>query len=442
MLRRLGSRILVLGLALCLVIVGAPTTARADGPPTPSPRWGCQATGVRVGIYSEVVANRPFVPCSSDQGHVAHATVTVDGSPYKVDVNDPSVRTTTQMGPYADPSAVAHVADAAMGSPLSFEYSETIGVRAVSAYAGGNARTDCRAPMYWYGRSSVAEVHVVQPVTPATLGVHLYPGSEPMDVPIPNVGVLHLNWQHLTATEVIQRAVWLETANPATDVVVAEARAGCLPPTDGSPPTIGVVPAELRFSGYAGDPDPASQSLSIANTGGGTLSYSLSDDAPWLSITPTAGSAPSSSTVSVNTAGLPEGTYIAAITVTSPEATNSPMSVPVQLVLASGAPPTIAVDPTSLSFHGTAFDTRNPLNQSLFILNSGGRTLSYVLTSDAPWLRMTPVNGTAPRWTSVSVTSTGLPPGTYTAKIKVTSFEATNSPLTVPVTLVLTSPLP
>ena len=99
-------------------------------------------------------------------------------------------------------------------------------------------------------------------------------------------------------------------------------------------PTIGVSPTSFSFSGTAGGANPASQSLSVTNTGGGTLSFTASTNQPWLAAAPGSGTAPASVAVSVNTAGLAAGTYTGAVTITSAGATNSPLSVPVTLTVA------------------------------------------------------------------------------------------------------------
>jgi hypothetical protein len=52
-------------------------------------------------------------------------------------------------------------------------------------------------------------------------------------------------------------------------------------------PTIGVSPASLSFSATVGGSNPADQSLSITNTGGGTLNWTASSNATWLSVNPT-----------------------------------------------------------------------------------------------------------------------------------------------------------
>jgi Subtilase family/Viral BACON domain len=98
-------------------------------------------------------------------------------------------------------------------------------------------------------------------------------------------------------------------------------------------PAIGVNPSSLSFTATAGGNDPASQTISITNPGAGTLNWTASDDATWLSVDPASGVAPSTLTASVSIAGLPVGTYNGAITIGATGATNSPLRVPVTLTV-------------------------------------------------------------------------------------------------------------
>ncbi len=110
----------------------------------------------------------------------------------------------------------------------------------------------------------------------------------------------------------------------------------CNATTGGTPsPTIGVSPSSLSFTATVGGGNPASQSVSITNTGGGTLNWSASSNASWLSVSPASGTAPSTLTASVNISGLSAGTYNGTITITATGATNSPLSVPVTLTVNS-----------------------------------------------------------------------------------------------------------
>lgn len=107
--------------------------------------------------------------------------------------------------------------------------------------------------------------------------------------------------------------------------------------SDGTPaiPRIGPSPAALSFSGIAGVAGPASQTLSIHNTGTGVLGFRAAVDSPWLTLSSGDGTAPASLLVSVNSAGLAPGRYAGHIQVSAPEAVDTAVSVPVSLTVSS-----------------------------------------------------------------------------------------------------------
>jgi hypothetical protein len=102
------------------------------------------------------------------------------------------------------------------------------------------------------------------------------------------------------------------------------------PPTQ---PTIDVNPASLSFTATAGGSNPASQTINVANTGAGTLDWTATDNAPWLTVSAAGGTAPSTLTASVDITGLAAGTFNGTITISATGATNSPVSVPVTLTV-------------------------------------------------------------------------------------------------------------
>ena len=99
-------------------------------------------------------------------------------------------------------------------------------------------------------------------------------------------------------------------------------------------PTISLSPTSFTFTGVAGGANPSSKTLTISSTG--TLSWTASDNATWLTVSPASGSAspsaPSIVTVSVSTVGLAVGSYSGTITVSATGASNTPQTVPVSLV--------------------------------------------------------------------------------------------------------------
>ncbi len=119
-----------------------------------------------------------------------------------------------------------------------------------------------------------------------------------------------------------------DTTDQDFALVVYNGQAGA--PTS---PTIGVSPSSLSFTATAGGANPANQSISITNTGAGTLNWTATDNATWLTISPASGTAPSTLTASVSISGLTAGTYNGTITVSATGATNTPVSIPVTLTV-------------------------------------------------------------------------------------------------------------
>ena len=105
-----------------------------------------------------------------------------------------------------------------------------------------------------------------------------------------------------------------------------------------SPSYIKLNRTHINFGAVIGESKTGSQNFLISNSGGGTLNWSVSDNVSWLNCSPSSGSNDGSVTVSVDVTGLSAGTYTGEITVTDPNATNSPQTVSVTLnVYAQGA---------------------------------------------------------------------------------------------------------
>ena len=75
------------------------------------------------------------------------------------------------------------------------------------------------------------------------------------------------------------------------------------------PPALSVGSSSLTFSANAGAANPASQNISISNSGGGTLSWTASNTQSWLTLSAPSGTAPANLGVSISTTGLSAGTY-------------------------------------------------------------------------------------------------------------------------------------
>jgi hypothetical protein len=78
--------------------------------------------------------------------------------------------------------------------------------------------------------------------------------------------------------------------------------------------------------------------VNVSNTGGGSVSFTASDDQSWLAVAPASGTAPAGLSVSAGIAGLAPGTYTGIVTISAPGASGSPKTVGVTLTV-NPAPP-------------------------------------------------------------------------------------------------------
>jgi len=205
--------------------------------------------------------------------------------------------------------------------------------------------------------------------------------------------------------------------------------------------TLAITPTSLSFEQPMGGAAPAAKTLQVSSSGG-TLSFGASattEVGNWLSVSPASGTTPGTVSVSVNGAGLSQGVYRGTVTIVAVGASNSPQTVSVTLTITAAQ--TIAANPTSLTFshqQGAAA----PAAQKIAVTSTGGSlsfTVSASTSSGGNWLSVSPASGTTTAEVSVSVSPSGLAPGTYSGTVRIESPAAANSPLTINVTLTVTA---
>jgi len=214
--------------------------------------------------------------------------------------------------------------------------------------------------------------------------------------------------------------------------------------TVSAPPRIDVSATTIVFGADLAGTNPAAQVVQITNGGGGALSglstsVQYASGAGWLSTTLNASTAPASLTLQASTAGLAAGSYTATVRITSPGASNSPRDINVSFTISAG--PLLVVSPPSLSF--TSSTTASPAPQLVAVSNGGGGALTELTTAvqytgTPGWLTATLNATTAPATLAVQPSHTGLPSGTYTATVRVSAPQASNSPVSIVVTYVVT----
>jgi hypothetical protein len=146
------------------------------------------------------------------------------------------------------------------------------------------------------------------------------------------------------------------------------------------PHDFSVLPTPLTFTTDEGE-NPPSQTLEICNTGNGTLDWSLSDNAAWLSGSPASGSLGEGEcenvVVSVDVAGMGAGDYSATITFTG----SLELGVPVSLHIESAMPDMLvlpaALSASALSISPQQVQPGQDVTISINVANTGGKTGSY-----------------------------------------------------------------
>ena len=165
------------------------------------------------------------------------------------------------------------------------------------------------------------------------------------------------------------------------------------------------------------------RSLTLANSGGGSISWSASSDVPWLLVSPSQGifSQQEKISVAAQRLGLKPGDYHGSFTISSnvSKAQHIEVSMSVQ-PLPPNAGSVLAITPALLSF--TATNSQQNVNpQTLSISNPGTQPLNWSLEPvqdlTCPWLSANPVSETVPpggnMTLTVGVNSQCLLPGVY-----------------------------
>lgn len=184
---------------------------------------------------------------------------------------------------------------------------------------------------------------------------------------------------------------------------------------------------------------PYDTSVTITSTDNNQIPISVTSGASWVTVgTPTgSGFTPTTFTVRVNPAGLPNGLNTTNLTVTASGAVNTPLTIPVVALVSgstSGGSGNLTVSPTALNF-SAAVGGSQPQSQQLTV--SAASSTQFQMSTNVNWISLSPVAGTVlytNQNVTVSVNTSGLAQGTHSGNILLTS---NSLPQSVPVTLVI-----
>jgi uncharacterized protein (TIGR03437 family) len=215
-----------------------------------------------------------------------------------------------------------------------------------------------------------------------------------------------------------------------------------------SGPILATHPGSINLStqGGARIPDAAFTITESRDTG---AALTVSASQAWVRVSPSSGTTSPATrfTVSFDPSVLPNGLSTASIVIRSPGYVNSPLELPVTVIVKSGgvAAGTLSLTPASLSFSGVAGGSQ-PTAQSISV--GAASTLNYTAVASTqaggPWLRVVPpgnINSATNPLVQVGVDTTGLSPAVYTGAITF-SVPAAGFVRVLPVTLTVTGVAP
>lgn len=144
-------------------------------------------------------------------------------------------------------------------------------------------------------------------------------------------------------------------------------------------PALTVNPPSISLSYTTGNPTPAPIGISLGSTAGSFSFTSSNGGTPWISISPAAGTVPSSTSATINPSGLAAGVYNGAITFLAPSTSNAPVTVPVTLTVLAPAPCTYSLSANSSSILAAG-------GSGAFNVIASTPTCSWTASTAAPWI--------------------------------------------------------
>ena len=220
-------------------------------------------------------------------------------------------------------------------------------------------------------------------------------------------------------------------------------------------PVIAFAPASASFGSTAGGANPAAQTVTVSNSGGGTLSglaagavtYTAGQPTGWLTAAFEGSTTdPAPLTLRATTGSLAQGTYTASVPITSTVPGVAAKTFPVTFNIGSAL--VLGSTPSSVSMTAPA-SSGNPAPQNVNVFSVNGNTITglgvsaveYGNGQPTGWLTASLNSTTTPASLTLTATVGTLGTGTYTANVPITAASATNSPLKIPVTFVVPAAL-
>jgi uncharacterized protein (TIGR03437 family) len=194
-----------------------------------------------------------------------------------------------------------------------------------------------------------------------------------------------------------------------------------------------VLPTALTFVAQTGANNviPA-QTVTIAASGNWTAGVNYgSTQTGWIT-TPTSGSGPTTTSISVDPSNLSAGTYTGTVTYQTPSGSQA-----VTVTLSVYSNPVIYTNPGSISIQGANGTILG--STSFQVLASDGSHIPFTASTTTSWLTlMSSATDTTPTFASFQVNLSNLPNGVYSGSINISAPTAADASISVPIVLTVT----
>jgi trimeric autotransporter adhesin len=172
--------------------------------------------------------------------------------------------------------------------------------------------------------------------------------------------------------------------------------------------------ASSTFVHQSGGSPPQPQTVAITSSAyvlAFTVSAVTSDGGHWLAVSPTAtATTPQNVVISITPGSLSPGTYTGAVTISAPNATNSPLAIPVTLTVTNSA---LVASPLSVTFNYQIGGSNQVLSQPVTLGSSGGDSIVgtimvAIANCPAGWLTVSPNAFVSPATITLTLNPAGL----------------------------------
>lgn len=164
------------------------------------------------------------------------------------------------------------------------------------------------------------------------------------------------------------------------------------------PANFSASPAFLNATANLGAGNPASQTVTLSNSGGSDLNYELSwNPQTWFSVSRESGTVPGGSTstfsVSFNIAGLTPGTFTSEVEINNTTNGAGSRVIPITLTIKSRNASFVTLRPDQDIAVDGAVGSIPLVSQTSIITNDGEKSVRWNTVVSAPWISVSPSSG-------------------------------------------------